>query len=193
MIGSLKGSIQKLKTSSLIIDVSGVGYFVSISLNTYYNLADKQTVFLYIYTYIKEDKFDLYGFLTEEEKDIFKVLISVTGVGPSLALAILSGMSFTELLNVIRNRDVAMLTKIPGIGKTKAEKILLDLQSKTKKLNLQSSETISGGNPFLEDAVEALVALGFEERKSRTAVADCIGSKNPEDLQEIIKGSLKLL
>ena len=193
MIGSLKGTIQKLKTSSLIIDVSGVGYLVSISLNTYYSLVDKKTVFLYIYTYIKEDKLDLYGFLTEEEKDIFKILISVTGVGPSLALAILSCMNFTELLSVIQNRDVSRLTMIPGIGKTKAEKILLDLQSKTKKLHFNKGDLVSSGNPFLEDAVEALVALGFEEKRSRKAVADCIGSEKPEDLQEIIKGSLKLL
>jgi Holliday junction DNA helicase RuvA len=193
MIGSLKGNIQKLKTGSVIIDISGVGYYVNISLNTYYNLVEKDSAFLYIYAYIREDKFELYGFLTEEEKEIFKILISVSGVGPSLACAIMSGMSYNELISVIKNRDIDRLTKTPGIGKTKAEKILLDLKNKLKKISINDeSEHIN--DPLLpEDAVDALITLGFDEKKARFSVKEFVVAHNTTDLQDIIKGALKIL
>jgi Holliday junction DNA helicase RuvA len=192
MIGKLQGKPEDLKVNSLIINVNGVGYSVVISFSTYESILNLEEVALYIHTIHKEDQFKLYGFFTLEEKEIFALLLGVSGIGPSMALAILSGLSIGELINVIKESDILRLTKIPGIGKSKAEKLLFELNRKVKKIEEFNASPIKSVS-LRNEAVEALVSLGFDEKKSCLMI-DEIRKENPDAAIEfIIKSALRKL
>src|ERR1700730_11746027 len=141
MIGQLRGKLADKRPNSVLVDVGGVGYVVAVSLSTYAALGELHTdVALLVYTHVREDALALYGFISAREKQLFEMLISASGVGPSLALKILSGMSVEELVPAIRGNDLARLTKIPGVGRKTAERMVVELKD---RLDAISADVIS--------------------------------------------------
>ena len=165
MIGQLRGKLTERRPNQVIVDVGGVGYLVQIPLSTFSVLgALNSDVTLMIYTHVREDQLCLYGFLTAREKQTFELLISVSGVGPSLALKILSGMRISELLPAIRNSDLALLERIPGIGRKTAERIVVELRDKAAALEPAESGKPAARSPLESDVASALLNLGYEAR-----------------------------
>lgn len=171
MIGSLKGLVQEKNLTEVIIDVSGVGYRVALSLLSLARLPEPgQPVTLRIRTVVREDALDLYGFLSRPEEELFLLLTSVSHVGPKLALNVLSGLEVEELTGAIAKGDVARLTKIHGVGKKTAERLVLELKDKLKKM---AFETASGPQVVLSkgtsDLVSALINLGYKQEQASNA------------------------
>lgn len=194
MIAFLKGHIEELQPSYVLLDVNGVGYRAEISLQTFDSLsAQGEDVKLLIYHHITENDQRLFGFYSKSEKALFEKLITVKGVGPKLGLTIVSGMEAEELISSIINNDVAGLSRIPGIGKKSAERIILELKDKLDTLDVGSGGASAAKNPGLRDeAVNALVALGFKPKEADQAVGNIIGA-GITDLSQVIKQSLSLL
>jgi Holliday junction DNA helicase RuvA len=192
MIGKLKGSVDDIKPTEMILDVNGVGYELAIPFSTYEKIQNEKLVTLYIHTVHKEDSMRLFGFYTKIEKDIFKSLINISGIGPGIAISVLSGITPDRLIEAIRSQNPLLLTKIPGIGKAKAEKLIFELKRKLGHL-----EKIAGysGEPHskISDAVDALVVLGFDEKLSTKCVNDIINEKGDIGIEEIIKSALKMI
>src|SRR5256885_10775388 len=173
MIAHLSGTLHSKQATSVIVDVAGVGYEVSIPLSTFYELEDTgSNVELRIYTHVKEDALQLYGFKTARERELFINFISVSGIGPKLGIALLSGMSADELIASIKNNNLARLTLIPGVGRKTAERLVVELRDKVASLAAAEAED-EGGVPakpselMIEDAVHsdalsALVNLGYQ-------------------------------
>lgn len=192
MIAKLKGEIEDLKPTEIVVDVGGVCYHAHIPFTTYEQVQDKKEVALNIYTFVREDQLKLYGFYNEREKRLFEVLIKVSGIGPAMALSILSGIGIDEFINAIEMSKVILLQKIPGIGKTKAEKIIFELKRKLKTLKeLSPSEDFSSSTK--SDALEALMSLGFDERKSNQVIDDITSSTENISLEDVVKISLQQL
>src|SRR5437016_3373488 len=161
MIGHLRGQLADKRPNQVVVDVNGVGYLVSIPLSTFYALGE-----------LHEDSIALYGFLTAREKQFFALLISASGVGPALALKILSGMSVDELLPAIRAGDLVRLTRIPGVGRKTAERIVVELRDKLAAMEPQQPEHVpAAGRTQLEsDVVSALLNLGYDRRAAEKAL-----------------------
>lgn len=192
MIAKLTGRIDILKPTELIIDVNGVGYEVSIPLSVYEQVINQQEVSLLIYTYLREDQIRLFGFISEGERHLFEILIGVSGIGPAIALAILSGVSGSRLVEAVKTDNADILVKIPGIGKAKAEKIIFEMKRKIKKLgNLASDHKDQPSGAA--DAVEALMSLGFDEKRCVQAVSQVMSSNPDQSLEAVIKDALKIL
>src|SRR5689334_9876398 len=175
MIGQLRGRLADKRPNQILVDVGGVGYLVQVPLSTYASLGELHTeVTLLIHTHIREDAFSLYGFLSSREKHFFEMLLSASGVGPSLALKILSGMSVEELVPAIRGGDLARLTRIPGVGRKTAERIVVELKDKLETVAIEAVEKRAAASPagIEADVVSALVYLGYEARAAETAVAE---------------------
>ncbi len=192
MIGRLKGVVEELKPTEILLDVNGVGFELSIPVSTYEKIQGEGSVTLLVHTIHKEDQFRLFGFYSRTEKEIFRSLINVSGIGPAMAIAVLSGISPERLTEAVKTQNPLLLTKIPGIGKAKAEKIVFELKRKISHL-----EKITG--PMRDvpsktgDAVEALVALGFDENRSLKCVDEIVKAKGEIGIEDIIKEALKLL
>ena len=192
MIGKLKGAVDDIKPTEMIMDVNGVGYELAIPFSTYEKIQNEKFVTLHIHTIHKEDQLKLFGFYTKVEKDIFKSLINVSGIGPAIAISVLSGITPDRLIEAIKSQNPLLLTKIPGIGKSKAEKLVFELKRKVQYL-----EKIAGysGEPHstTSDAVDALVVLGFDEKISLKCVNDIVNEKGDIGIEEIIKSALKMI
>jgi Holliday junction DNA helicase RuvA len=188
MIAKLTGKIDTLKPTEMILDVSGVGYHVFFPLNIYEKLLKEKQVSLFIYTLHKEDQFKLFGFLNESDKDIFSILLNISGIGPSIAMSILSSISVSMLVDSVRNQNTGLLVKIPGIGKSKAEKLVFELKHKLKKLESYSQSP--GEVSFSNEAVEALVSLGFDEFKALKVVEEILKNEPDASVENIIKSCL---
>ena len=174
MIGRLHGRLLAKQPPSILLDVSGVGYEVDVSMNTFCELpALDAPVTLHIHMAVREDGHFLYGFLTEAERTAFRQLIKISGVGARMALAVLSGLSVDELAAAIARQDVACFTRIPGIGKKTAERLLLELKGKLDTMTATSGATLSGAplaaDP-VQDTIDALVALGYNAREAQSSV-----------------------
>ncbi len=192
MIASLKGIVLSKKPEGIIIDVSGIGYRVSIPLSSLGDIPDTgEVIFLHTYTHVREDILQLFGFLTEEERKIFTTLMGISGVGPKLGLAILSGMSVQRFSEAVHNEDVSLLATIPGLGKKTAARLVLELKGKLPSIG--DGETTSlHGSSAAEDAVSALINLGYNRSISAKAVETAV--KNGADaIEDIIKEALKYL
>lgn len=185
MIGSIQGKITLIKDRFVIVEANNIGYKVYVSPETILETQKKSEVLLWIHTHIREDAFDLYGFLAYEELEFFEMLINVSGIGPKGALTILGVASINTLKKAIQTGDIAYLTKISGIGKKTAEKMLIELRDKISK------DTISTGNLKHElDALEALKALGYSQSEAREALKNI----SPEaDTNTKIREALKIL
>ena len=200
MIAMLTGQLVSKGTDQIIIEVAGgVGYRVLIPLSTFYSLPDDGTVKLHIHTHVREDALLLYGFLTADERALFILLLSVAGVGPKLALNILSHASPGDLRQAIATGDVKKLATLPGIGNKSAERLVLELKEKVNKLDL-SGELLERGRDTAmtpspdqaEDALSALINLGYIDAQARKALA-AIAITPETPLEEILKSALKSL
>lgn len=192
MIGKLKGIIEDLKPTEILLDVNGIGFELTIPFSTYEKIQNEKNVSLLVHTIHKEDQFRLFGFYSRIEKDLFKALINVSGIGPAMAISVISGISPDGLIESIKSQNTALLTKIPGIGKAKAEKLVFELKRKLAQLERiagPAGETPSKKN----DAVEALVALGFDESKSVKCVNEITIAKGEIGIEDIIKEALKII
>ena len=192
MIYSLKGNIQELNPTSVIIDVQGVGYYVGISLQTSEKLQLGQPAFLNIQQIIREDAHLLFGFNTILEKEMFNLLISVNGVGPVSAIIMLSSLSLEEIAAAILSNNSALLQKVKGIGTKTAERIIVDLRDKVQKFK-NSEENISAAvnNKVKEEALSALEVLGIAKKMSEK-IADRVLKQNPAlTVEDLVKQILK--
>src|SRR6202171_2461828 len=165
MIGQLRGRLAEKRPNQVLVDVGGVGYLVQVPLSTYAALGELHSeVSLLIHTHVREDALVLYGFVSSREKHFFELLLTASGVGPSLALKILSGMSVEELVPAIRGSDLVRLTKIPGVGRKTAERIVVELRDKLDSVTVlsESAEKSAPASPagVEADVISALVNLG---------------------------------
>lgn len=197
MIAALAGTLITKTPQSVIIDVHGVGYEVFTSLQTYYRLPDlKQAVRLHTYTHVREDALVLYGFLSTEEKAAFLLLISVSGVGPRLGLALLSGLSVAELANAIRSGDARRLSSVPGIGQKTAARLILELQSKITSIAPEATvEGAAAPSSIADDALSALVNLGYQPPIAKDILKQIERSRPGEELtvEDFLREALRRL
>lgn len=198
MIAFLKGILLKKTTDTLIIDNGGIGYEVIAPLSTFYALPEEgEEVSLHIYTHVREDAFILFGFKTALEKNIFRLLISVSGIGPKLATNILSGIGPDILLEAIAAGDLVRLQSIPGVGKKTAERIILELKDKAQKIGtdlvIPSRVAIFKDKTISEDALSALMNLGYPSKAARIAVDKATSNVTDASLEAVIKEALRLL
>jgi Holliday junction DNA helicase RuvA len=172
MIAHLRGRLLAKHPNQAILETAGVGYDVTISVPTFSDLPDLGSeVALHIHTHVREDAIALYGFLRPSEKLLFEKLITVSGIGPKLAVTILSGMAADEMVGAIRGNDVAKLTRIPGIGKKTAERMVLELRDKLPEASGSSAPLAPALNATEEDVISALVNLGYQRPAAEKAVA----------------------
>ncbi|VAX25539.1 Holliday junction ATP-dependent DNA helicase RuvA [hydrothermal vent metagenome] len=194
MIARISGTLLSKKPTVAIIDVNGVGYLLNISLNTFYSLPDEGVaVALVTHTHVREDQISLYGFIMAGEKETFERLITISGVGPKLAITILSGIPYIKLIGAIGSGDLAMLTSIPGVGKKTAQRLIVELKDKFADMGaLADGETGPGHEAEgFDDAVEALVSLGYRKNDARVAVRKTLATDSGQDLETILKEALK--
>jgi Holliday junction DNA helicase RuvA len=172
MIAHLRGKLIARHPNQVIVDAMGVGYDVTISVPTFSELPPVGgEVSLHIHTHVREDQIALYGFLRPEEKHLFEKLISVSGIGPKLAITILSGMPTDEMTSAIRGNDVARLTKIPGIGRKTAERMVLELRDKLPPVGSDQVHVVPSLSVVQEDVLSALMNLGYQRASAEKALS----------------------
>lgn len=197
MIALLRGQIALRHPDGVVVDVGGVGYRVQVALPTLYALPEKGEVRLHIYTCVREDAINLYGFLSEIEKNFFALLISVSGVGPRLAINMLSHVEAKELAAALNLGDIPRLISIPGIGKKSAERLVLELQDKSAHFRAETDPGIApplaGHSAGLhEDTVSALMNLGYKENLARRALKS-LDLPADAGLEVVLKNALRVL
>ena len=191
MIGQLNGRLIEKNPTDLLVDCSGVGYEVKISLNTFSAISSDDSIRIYTKLIVREDAHLLYGFHTKEERDIFNLLISVSGIGPNTAMIMLSSLTPEDVVHAIQSEDVRTIQGIKGIGAKTAQRVIIDLKDKVLKITPVSENIFVNHNTNRFDALNALVSLGFD-KKSIDKVLDKI-STGEETVEQLIKGALKLL
>lgn len=204
MIAHLSGTLLSKHATSVILDVGGVGYEVAIPLSTFYELEDAGSqVQLRIYTHVREDALQLYGFKTARERELFLRLISVSGIGPKLGITLLSGMSADEMISCIRDNNLARLTLIPGVGRKTAERLVVELRDKVASLVSADAEVAASSGaaaPFIStedsvrsDALSALLNLGYQRGAAEKAVTATINEGGDLSVESILRSSLRKL
>lgn len=198
MIGFIRGKIHSLAEDCCLVDVQGIGYRIFLSSKNLRSLENKQDVFMYTYTYVREDALLLYGFLQKEEYDLFIKLINVSGIGAKVALVILASLSIEAFKLAIQTKNVAVLVKIPGIGKKTAERLVLELQDKFKETitleqlhSLEETGLDLTNNTVLQDVILALQSLGYDLSRATNVVQRVF--KNTMTVEETLKVALKEL
>lgn len=199
MIAYLSGKLLEKQTNTAIIDVGGVGYEVSIPLSTFYELGDVGSdVSLRIYTNVREDAIQLFGFNTLRERELYLQLISVQGIGAKSGITMLSGMSADEIITAIRSNDLVRLTSIPGVGKKTAERLVIELRDKVGKvsgsstLDAASQKTMPTDDVF-EDALSALVNLGYQRNLAEKALNQSAQEGTEISVQKLLRRALQVL
>jgi Holliday junction DNA helicase RuvA len=198
MIAHLRGRVIDKQPNMLIVDVQGVGYQVHVPLSTYYDVGDQGAeIALHIHTHVREEAFNLYGFLTTIEQQLFERLIAVGGIGPKLAVAVLSGIGPPELVNAVQRGDVARLTGIPGVGRKTAERMILELKDRLEHLSLTKG---TGESPEMapaerrrEDLLSALQNLGYHRPLAERAVDAMLSSTSEPSFEHGLKAALREL
>src|SRR5438128_356737 len=205
MIAHLSGTLLSKQATSLIVDVGGVGYDVAIPLSTFYELGDVgEPVQLRVYTHVREDVIQLFGFKTARERELFLQLISVNGVGPSLAIKLLSGMNADEMIASIRTNNLVRLVAIPGVGRKTAERLVVDLRDKIAALSSPALEeefaaksaatgTATSEDSMRNDAISALANLGYQRGAAEKAVKSAIDDGGELSVEGILRRSLRSL
>ena len=196
VIALLRGSLIEKHPSRVVVDVGGVGYDVQVPLSTFYELGEPgATVVLRIHTHVREDLIALYGFSTPLEQDLFERLIAISGIGPKLGLAVLSGIEPVDLIRAIRTQDVARLTKIPGVGKKTAERIGLELKDRLPQVAVQAAEPAPGtGRPedqLRDDLLSALVNLGYQAASAEKAIDRVIKASPDAGFEQALREALR--
>ncbi|PJA95356.1 MAG: Holliday junction branch migration protein RuvA [Ignavibacteriales bacterium CG_4_9_14_3_um_filter_34_10] len=190
MIGYLTGKIVLKKPTKIILDVSGVGYLINISISTFEKIPDEtETVALFTYLNVKEDALDLYGFWTIDEKEMFELLISVSGIGPKIAQSILSAIQIDDLKESLKFGNLSRLTATPGVGRKTAERMILELKDKIDSLDQIDVSRVSGFS-IKNDAVLALTNLGYNQKTATNVIRQIMESKPSITIEELVKNAL---
>jgi len=194
MIGSLRGKLIDKRPNHVLLDVNGVGYEVQIPLSTFASLgALHEESTLLIHTHVREDQFSLYGFLTAREKQCFELLLTASGVGPSLALKILSGMGVEDLVPAIRKSDIVQLVRIPGVGKKTAERIVVELRDKLAVVDFrEAGKPLTTISQQESDVASALVNLGYDARSVERAIEKARTTPDA-DFETLLRTALQIL
>jgi Holliday junction DNA helicase RuvA len=197
MIAFLRGRVLDKHPNRIIIDVSGVGYEVHVPLSTYYDIGDAGSdVSLRVHTHVREDALQLYGFLTPLEQLLFERLIGISGIGPKLAVAVLSGIGSRELVTSVQRADIARLTRIPGVGRKTAERIVLELKDRLGDVPAQADTAgaqPSTGDRLRDDLVSALENLGYHRPLAEKAVDATLKSDGDATFENALKSALREL
>lgn len=202
MIAQLSGKLVQKQPNTVIIDVGGVGYDVTIPVSTFYELGEPGAdVSLKIHTHVREDALQLFGFWTAREKELFLKLTSVSGVGPKLAITMLSGMPAGELINAITTDDYARLTSIPGVGRKTAERVVVELRDKLAVISLEAREAERAASRDLpegevavrDDTISALMALGYPKAIAERAVSFALREEGERTIEAVLKRALRRL
>jgi Holliday junction DNA helicase RuvA len=194
MIAHLRGVLLAKHPNQAIVEAYGVGYDVAITVPTFTDLPAAGTeVSLHIHTHVREDALSLYGFLRLTEKHLFEKLLTVSGIGPTLAIKILSGMPADEMVGAIRGGDLARLTRIPGIGKKTAERMVLELRDKLPATTGEPEVGVTTATPVEEDVISALVNLGYPRSAADKALLAARASKNNQNFDSLFREALGLL
>ena len=202
MIAQLSGKLIQKQPNTVIIDVGGVGYDVTIPVSTFYELGEPGTdVSLKIHTHVREDVIQLFGFWTGREKELFLKLTSVSGVGPKLAITMLSGMPAAELISAITNNDLVRLTSVPGVGRKTAERVVVELRDKLAVISLEAREAERAASRDLapgeaavrDDTAAALMALGYPKAIAERAVSFAVREEGERTIEAVLKRALRRL
>jgi Holliday junction DNA helicase RuvA len=200
LIAQLTGKLAYKQPNNAILDVNGVGYEVTIPVTTFYVLGEiGSDVSLKIHTHVREDALLLYGFATARDKELFLKLVSVSGIGPKVAITMLSGMQAPELITAIQKNDLGRLTAIPGVGRKTAERVVVELRDKLGKITLAEEElaampeSSAADMTIQEDTIAALIALGYPKPLAEKSVASAMREDGDMTIQAVLKRSLKRL
>ncbi len=198
MIAHLRGKLLSKRPNRVVIEAGGVGYEVFIPVSTFYDLGEVATeVSLQIYSYVRQESFSLYGFRTEREKNLFEKLLSVSGIGPKLAVTILSGLEVEVLIPAIRNGEVATLVHVPGVGRKTAERLVLELKDKLADVVPESvgrqQAPVAKPETVEDEVLSALINLGYARPAAENALSDVRAQGADGDFEELLRGSLRLL
>jgi holliday junction DNA helicase RuvA len=192
MIGRLTGRLATKAPDQILLDVAGVGYLVHIPLSTFYELPEvEKPASLWIHTHVREDALSLFGFLTERERSLFLLLLGVAGIGPKVALTVLSGIPPSELVAALRKQDVRRLVAVPGVGKKTAERMVLELTEKVAAFAEEAPPETAA--VAAEDVVSALVNLGYRKAEAERAVEGIARAGAPGEFGDYLKQALKKL
>jgi len=203
MIAHLSGTLLAKQATSVIVDVGGIGYEVTIPVSIFYDMEEPgANIALRIYTYVREDALQLFGFRTARERELFTLLISVSGIGPKSAIAMLSGMNADEIINAIRSNNLARLTSIPGLGKKTAERLVIELRDKMTTLShpaldaalaAQTSGAAPSEDTLREDTLSALTNLGYQRAAAEKALNQAMQEGGDLSVELLLRRSLKSL
>ncbi len=203
MIAHLSGTLLAKQATSVILDVGGVGYEVTIPVSTFYDMEEAGAqIQLRIYTHVREDALQLFGFKTARERELFTLLILVSGIGPKSGIAMLSGMSADEIINAIRTNNLARLTSIPGVGRKTAERLVIELRDKMAALTspaleeeiaAQAARAPQSDDALREDALSALVNLGYQRAIAEKAVTQAMAEGGGLSVELLLRRSLRTL
>jgi holliday junction DNA helicase RuvA len=194
MIAHLRGKLLTKHPNQAVVETGGVGYDVTITVPTFSGLpALGDEVALHVHTHVREDVIALYGFLRSAEKTLFEKLITVSGIGPKLAITILSGMAADEMVNSIRGNDLARLTRIPGIGRKTAERMVLELRDKLPAPGTVTEPAAPAKSAVEDDVLSALINLGYQRANAEKALAVVVRGGSPESFDSVFKAAMAIL
>ena len=193
MITQIRGRLVEKTPTYVVVDCAGVGYLLHVSLQTYSSLPTDENIRLFTHLSIREDAHTLYGFITKTEREVFKLLISVSGVGPSIARTMLSSMNSEEVQNAIASENVALIQSVKGIGAKTAQRVIVDLKDKILKTFDIDEVSLSSNNTNKEEALSALEVLGFNRRQSEKVITAILKDTPNETVELLIKKALKNL
>jgi len=193
MITQIRGRLVEKNPTYVVVDCSGVGYLLHISLQTYSSLGDDEAIRMYTHLSIREDAHTLYGFHTKTEREVFRLLISVSGVGPSIARTMLSSMTSEEIQNAIASENVGLIQSVKGIGAKTAQRVIVDLRDKILKTFDIDEVSVQMNNTNKEEALSALEVLGFSRKQSEKVVSNILKESPEATVELLIKKALKSL
>lgn len=193
MFEYILGKLEDINPTSAIVETGGMGYFINISLHTYSQISDKKEIKMFLHQVVREDAHFLYGFADKNERDIFRLLISVSGVGPNTARVMLSSLSPTEIQSAIQNGEVRVLQGVKGIGAKSAQRIIIDLKDKLGNIGSDGEILPVQDNTFVDEAFSALVMLGFQKSAVDKVLRQLMKDKQASTVESLIKLALKKL
>jgi len=193
MITQIKGRLVEKTPTYVVVDCGGVGYILHISLNTFSAIPDSEAILLYTHLSIKEDAHTLYGFIDKTEREIFRLLISVSGVGPSIARTMLSSMSTDEIQQAIATENIALIQSVKGIGAKTSQRVIIDLKDKILKTFDMDTISVTQSNTSKEEALSALEVLGFNRKQSEKVLSAILQETSDASVEFLIKKALKRL
>ena len=193
MITQIKGRLVEKNLTNVVIDCHGVGYYINISLNTHSQIGNSEDLLLFTHLHIKEDSHTLYGFVTQNERSIFRLLISISGIGPSIARTMLSSMDPHEIQKSILGENLEAIKSIKGIGLKTAQRVLIELKDKVQKIEGFDENLQSKSNSIKEETLSALEVLGYSRRQTEKVIDNIIQSHPESSIEELIKSALNKL